>query len=115
MQKNSTISTQCRVVKEKKSCTFTHRATMIKIQQLCTQFPHSCPTLLRRATAFFLKVAMTEKLQVAYFLSNVKVIVCISLIRLVELDQTFRSNDDCIVIILQFYVFVHFVEVGTLN
>ena len=39
--------------RKKKSCTFTHRATMIKIQQLCTQFPHSCPTLLRRATAFW--------------------------------------------------------------
>ena len=35
--------------------------------------------------AFFLKVAMTEKLQVAYFPSNVKVIVCISLIRLLGL------------------------------
>ena len=35
--------------------------------------------------AFFLKVAMTEKLQVAYFPSNVKVIVCIFLIRLVGL------------------------------
>ena len=115
------VKSQCRKIlkfphsagssKKKKSCTFTHRATMIKIQQLCTQFPHSCPTLPRRATAFFLKVAMTEKLQVAYFPSNVKVIVCIILIRLVGLRDSDFSNDDCIVIILQFYLFARYVKV----